>query len=414
MASGNFNGQYYYDPSTNAFPVLLPTYIAGQVQGDVFTVSVENDGGSAAEVWTVQASGTSAASFVLYPANDPGQSVTISGAAAASATLVATNLLADFRANAVAYGLMSADYSTPGTPGDTLRLEGRTSGLSITLDSASNCSLTNSTDAASAERIPAGVAIMRTGKDTTGNNAKGRRAVYTAFTAEYATCTFASVAAGGSAGLMIEYGGQTYTVEVPYNTSNTQTVTDLYTALETFWNAAFPAGQSIVFTNPSAGVIVATADVAGAAFKVTGISTGTVSVVYNGSSSIVAPWMDPTYSLPACYIGTSCFESGVITSAAGGTDAAVPAGANVEVGYGGAGYVPGLYTGTAPSAFGQPLWTDATSSDAGRGYYAIGASASSKRIPLYMPGRGWLAIVADFSETSNLVVGVRNLTTNGA
>lgn len=403
MAAGSFNGQYYYDPSSNAFPALLPLFIAGQQQGLVWTNSVLNDGGSAYEVWTAQATGTSAASFDLYPANDPGQKVTISGAAAGTATLVATNLLTDFDGNAVAYGLMSASQVT-----DTLTLTGRTSGMAITLDNASNVTLVNSTDAASAERIPAGVAIMRTGSDATGNAVKGRRAIYTAFTAMAATCTYASVAAAGTAGMTVEYGGITRTVEVPYNTSNTQTVTDLYTALEAFWNAAFAAGQSVVFTNPSAGVIVVTADVAGAAFRADPFSTGTASVSYNGD------WNNPSYSLPACYIGTSCFESGVTTSAAAGQDPAVPAGGNVLVGSGGPGFVAGQYVGTAPSAFGQPLWVDATASDSGRGYYAIGASASSKRIPLYMPGRGWLAIVADIDAVSDGVVGVRNLVTNGA
>jgi hypothetical protein len=409
MASGNFNGQYYYGPSTGAFPTLLSLYIAGQIQGDVSTYSILNDGGSAYEIWTAQATGTSAASFDLYPANDPGQKVTISGAAAASATLVATNLLTDFDNNAVAYGLMSSSQLT-----DTLTLTGRTSGMAIVLDNASNVTLVNGTDAASAERVPAGVAMMRTGSDSVGNAVKGRRMVYTAYTALYATCTYASVGAGGVAGMTVEYGGITRTVEVPYNTSNTQTTTDLYTALETFWNAAFPAGQSVVFTNPSAGVIVATADVAGAAIRVDAFSTGTAAVVWNGDATLVAPWNIPAYSGPAAYIGTSAFESGVTTSSAGGQDAAVPAGGNVRVGAFGPGFTPGLFTGTSPSVVGTGLWTDATGSDSGRGYYAIAALASSKRIPLYLPGRGWLAIVADVNAVGDGLVGVRNLVTNGA
>ena len=408
MAQGLPNGQFYYMPATAAFPALLAIGIGGQKNGEVWTTPIENDGGSAYEVWTVQATGTSAASFDIYPANDTGQKVTISGAAAASATLVATNLKTALEANAVAFGLVSVSQVT-----DTLTLTGRDSGVVIVVDNGTNVTLVNATDAAQAERVPAGVAMMRTGRDDTGNTMKGRRAIYTAFTASTATITYASVAASGSAGVTIEYGGQTETIAVPYNTSNNQTVTDLVAAVEVRMNAVFPAGQSVAATNPSGGVMLLTADVAGNAFSAVPVTTGTAAVVWAGSSGTTPDYTNPTYSLPAAYLGTSMFESGMIESSPGAADPAVPPGGNVRIATGGPGYVSVPYSSSTGPTFGAGAWVDATSSSAGRGQYYFAGSASSKRIPLYLPGRGWLAIASGDNDTTNGTAGLRNLSLNG-
>lgn len=407
MAQALPNPQFYYMPTPNAFFALAAVGIGGQPRGTVWTSSVENDGGSAYEVWTVQASGTSAASFSIYPTLSSSQAVTISGAAAASATLVATNLETAFKANAVAFGLASVTRST-----DTLTITGRGPGIALTIDGASNCTLSNTTDAAQAERVPAGVAIVRTGYDSTANQNKGRRATIGAFTASTCQITYASVIAGGEAGVTIDFGGNPQTISVLFDTNVNTTVTNLVAAVETRMNAVFPAGQSVAATNPSNGVMLLTADVAGAAFNAVPITTGTAAVVWGASGDTTPDFMNPARSAPAAYIGTSLFSSGMIESSPGAADPAYPPGANMNVATGGPGDVPVPYTGTAPT-FNAGAWVDLTSSSAGRAQYYFAGSASSSRVPLYLPGRGWLAVASGVSDTTLGVAFIKNLQTNG-
>lgn len=407
MAQALPNPQFYYMPTTGAFFALAALGIGGQIRGSVWSTSVENDGGSAYEVWTVQASGTSAASFSIYPTLSSSQAVTISGAAAGTATLVATNLETAFKANAVAFGLASVTRST-----DTLTITGRGPGIALTIDGATNCSLSNTTDAAQAERVPAGVAIVRTGYDSTGNQNKGRRATIGAFTASTCTITYASVISGGEAGVTIDFGGNPQTISVLYDTSNTQTVTNLVAAVETRMNAVFPAGQSVVATNPSAGVMLITADVAGGAFNAVPNTTGTAAAVWGASGDTTPDFMNPARSLPAAYLGTSLFSSGMIESSPGAADPAYPPGANMNVGTGGPGDIAVPHTATAPT-FGAGAWTDATSSSAGRGQYYFAGSASSSRVPLYLPGRGWLAVASGVSDSTLGIAYLRNNSLNG-
>jgi len=410
MAQALPNPQYYYMPTSAAFFALAAIGVSGQRVGDVWTQSVENDGGSAYEVWTVQASGTSAASFSIYPTLSSSQAVTISGAAAASATLVATNLETAFKANAVAFGLASVTRST-----DTLTITGRGSGVALTIDGASNCSLSNTTDAAQAERVPAGIAIIRTGYDSTANTFKGRRAISSAFTAQSVAMTFASMS-GGRLGVVITFAGVQVPVYVAFDTNNNTTVTNLKTAINTAMDATFPAGQSVVASD-SGGVLTLTADVAGAVFNAVGDTAGataaTLATVWNGGSATTAPGYDnPTYSLPAAYIGTSLFSSGMIESSPGAADPAYPPAANMNVATGGPGIVAVPHTATAPS-YGAGAWVDCTTSSAGRGQYYFAGSASSSRVPLWMPGRGWLAIAAGSNDSTLGVAFIKNLQTNG-
>jgi len=369
----------------------------GSVEGDHYTKTIQNDGGAAQEVWTVTVGSTSSStthSFDIYPSDSPGAKQTVTYASADSNTTNAATGLKEYFTDTTlsAYGLASVSQST-----NVLTFTGRISGVAITLDNASNVTLSNSTDAAEAERVGPGLCMIRTGYDSGTNRTKGRKAVSSAFTAMSVAFTIAGVdTAGARIVTTIRYAGyRPIIVSTVYDGSgNDTTVTAHKTAINTAMDAAFPAAQSVVATD-SSGVLTLTADVAGACFdaetRIDGPdSNATVVPVWVGGSDDVPPWDNITYSLPAAFLGISKFSSDMRPSTLSGVDAAVGPNEGVEIITGGPGVVY-VDLNSLTIVAGQKVWVDLTTSAAGRAEFYNVPSASTSRVALWHPTHGYLA-----------------------
>ena len=404
MASLINPGFYFPMGPQTAYPALVALGFTGSTKGVVWSRTGINDGSQVQNQWTVTTAVTSAAtlqSFRIYPDASPGSAVTISAYGSTTATLSATNLLNAIEASPNAFGLVSVTQVA-----GVLTLIVRGYGIDITVDSGTNVTPAETVSSAVAQRVGPGLALKQTDFNAAGDVFTVAKPVYTGYTALAVLCTYASVAAAGSAGVNIMFAGQRFEIVAPYNTSNTQTITDLVAKVETVMNAAFPAGQSVVATNPNAGEMLITADVAGAAFNVTPISSGTVAVVWNGGTS--APtYTSRTYCLSAGFAGISQFSGDQRETAPGQNDSAAAPNAGLPVSVGGPGctFVP---FATVPTPPGTP-WVDLAAATAGTIQSA--PLASSKYVPAWGPDCGWLLQFTGENDSTNGLAGVRVLGT---
>ena len=391
------NPAYYFPMTSGAYPAQIPMGFAGTNKGVVWTKTGVNDAAQAANVWTVTTVVTSSAtlqSFDIYPDASPGSKVTISAYGGSTATISATNLKNALTTNPTAFGLVSVSQAS-----GVLTLTCRSVGIDFTVDNASNVTPAEGTTAASAQRIAPGLALMRTGFDEGFSLEKVRKVATSAFTAQSVAIAVASMSAGRLR-IVVEFAGVTYTSTVAYNASNDTTVSDLATALETIFNTGALAGNSIGWSAAS-GTLTGTVDDAGAVFTavidISGATGATQTTTWTGTPD------DPTYSAPAAFAGLSMLDGSQTESSPGANDSAAAANARLPVACGGPGSTF-VSVASIPTA-GAGVWVDGSSSDPGKIYFA--GSASSSRVPLWHPYRGWAAVASGENDTTNLLAGVR-------
>lgn len=396
--SAQQNPAFYFPMATSAYPALDNAGFAGTTTGDVWNKTCVNSGGQASNVWTVTTAVTSSAtlqSFDIYPDASPGSKVTISAYGGSTATLSALALKTALEANPTAFGLVSVSAAL-----GVLTLTGRTPGIDFTVDAAVNVTPSESTSAATAQRIAPGLALIRTGYDEVLQVEKVQKPVASLYTAMSAAITVASMS-GGRLRIVVGFAGVTYESTVAYNASNNQTVADLATALETIFNTGALAGNSIGWSAAS-GVLTGTVDDAGAVFTavidIANATGATQTTVFNGTD------VDPTYSLPATFAGISQFSGDQTESAPAANDSAAAPNSRLPVSCGGPGSTR-VSVSAIPTA-NAGMWVDTSTSTPGTIYFA--GSASSARVAVWAPNLGgWLASASGVNDTTNLLAGVR-------
>jgi hypothetical protein len=379
------SGAGFFPPASLVAALALGAI--GTVEGQMDEKTIQNDGGSAAEVWTVTVGSTTSStthSFDIYPLGSPGSKQTVTYASADSNTTNAATGLKEYFTDTTltAYGLASVSQST-----NVLTFTGRISGVAIVIDNASNVTLSNSTDAADAERVGPGLCMIRTGYDSTTNRTKGRKAVSSAFTAMSVAFAIANLSAASELIATIRFAGRTINARAVFNSDSDTTVSDLATNIDTKMDAAFGTAQS-VDASAASGTLTLASDVAGSVWycdvQVINDTNATIARTDTGGPD------DPAYSLPAAFVGISKFSSNMRPSTLGGIDAGVEPLEGVCVVTGGPGFVYVDLNSLTITSSDRP-WVDLTTGSSGRAEFYDGASASSARVPLWHPDMGWMA-----------------------
>jgi phage tail sheath gpL-like len=315
------------------------------------------------EVWTVDidtATDTESYSILLA---EPSRTIAIV-AASSTDTLVAEQLKVAWNSDPIAGGVATATRL-----GSVVTLTGSYPGIAFAItegDNAAKMTTTNTQNAAVADTVPFGRAMVSTEFQTDYPDELGVIAKSTALSARVSTLTV-TYAVGEIYTVGITVGGARYEVNVAADTNDDTTAAAINTAL----NLMLPAAT--VISSVATNVVTLTAELAGQYFEV---DLGLVS----GTTARLA--LADTTNTPACDInksiaGISLFtydEEGVALPSAASDDASYKANAGVNIMKQGQVWVE-VDSGTTITA-GDDVYIelDGTGSAAGRLYTANSAT----------------------------------------
>lgn len=252
-------------------------------EGNFGKDSAYNGVGAVANIWanTITAStGSVAFEHVIRDTVTNAVVATVSGTTGASsstASLVAADVLAAWQADVDANAAMTISRVT-----DTLTATARATGVSYTVSSTTtgHTAWSESTASGVPSNVRPGRCVFRSG--SVHGQAKVGLAAKGSFTAQVQTDTVAG-GAGDSWTPIITIGGQEYVGDaIAYNTSVTQTATDIAAEI----NAIMPA-ETVIATSGT-GTVIYTAEVEGAEFSarlVTALSGEVAKVLTTGPSA---------------------------------------------------------------------------------------------------------------------------------
>lgn len=265
------------------------------------TLTCVSDDSAQAEIWTL-AIGTATAAAVYSVAIDELDSngnvvltydFSFTTTTAASTTDVATQFVTAWNGNSSAYRFATASSSTA-----TVTLTGNTAGVPFQIreSDAKINTPSNTQDAASAAPIYAGRLLCRNTTDGTLGNPRVFQPIAARFSAQVITHAVTSAASASFSGRLVIKGlnegstpSKTLILDpVVHNTDSATTVTDIVAAWNTQVDAAFGAGQSVVFSASTADLLC-TADIAGFEFEldliISGSNSATMAKTYTTGPS---------------------------------------------------------------------------------------------------------------------------------
>lgn len=302
----------------------------------------------------------------------------------------------------VAAGIAAAIEAEPAVGGQvrvtvdtaTITITGALSGTSFTItsdDDGAKTTVATGTSAASADAVPFGRAVIATDYDTPEAGLVGGLAKSTLFTAQVETLTV-TYAAGEYYSVTLDMlDGSTPLVAGPVlaDTDSTTTATAIYNAI----NAIMPA-VSVVATNPSAGVVVLTAELAGKGFQVSvGLATGTIARLALVHTTARSPVTDVRLALMG--VAEHAYDEEVST--VGGTSVSYPANAGVKVFSFGKIWVANSQSPT----YGAAVYVELGSTDSGKFY----TTSSSTRVLLPSSIARW----ERYAESTDDAIAVLNI-----
>jgi hypothetical protein len=238
--------------------------------GNEFDVLINKDP-QAAEVWTLlidaAVNSTEYGVDLTSPVTDD---VSYTSDASATVAEIANGLAAAWNAAPIARGYAAAVSNGV----DTIVFTGTFPGIVFAMaedEAAASMTLTNTTDADTADAVPFGRAMISLGYESNENDRLGILAKSTSMTAQVDTLTV-TYAAGEIYSVSITIEGETYEVNVLADTNSNTTATAIRAAI----NAIMPA-VSVVATGAT-NVVILTAELAGKGFTTSvGLVSGTIS-----------------------------------------------------------------------------------------------------------------------------------------
>ena len=251
--------------------VRMTQWLVGQLATSSFLDDVDTVVNSAPQAYQVSTI------TIDTVTNSATYTVTIDGidvSYTADASAVNTEIVAGLIAAIEADPAVSMSVTCVATSATVITLTARTAGLVFTLtdaDAKITCAAVTAAD--EADPIAFGRLLIDQGVDSDGSRL-GALAANASLTAQVDTITF-TYAAGEVYYVTIAMvdGSTPLTVGVAADTDTATTATAVYNAI----NAIMPA-NTVIATNPSSGVVVLTAEVAGKAFTVSvGLKSGTIA-----------------------------------------------------------------------------------------------------------------------------------------
>lgn len=296
----------------------MPAHVS---QDNEYSMLVNKDP-QAAEVWDlVIDTATNSEDYGLNLTDPVSASIVYSADSSTGKDEIAAGLVAAWNESPLCR--MVAEATDDGV--DTVTLTGVVAGAAFTVaedENAAKMTLTNTTNAAEADAVPFGRAMISTAYESDEAEELGVIAKSTALTAQVDTLTV-DYAASEEYTVIIEVGGDRYLIgPIVADTDDATTSALIHNAI----NAMMPA-NTVISTNPAATSVVLTAEVAGKPFKTTvGLLTGTTARL-----SVAHTTATPQTDFNRVFAGVSCVAYDQQQAAIDSEAAEYPANAGVTV-----------------------------------------------------------------------------------